>query len=72
MTDVGTQCRSPPEPGATPLLYRFIRSWFRLCAAGFYATTEVHGAHNVPENGVPTICTLRTPTRSCATRAGVL
>ena len=55
MPDADTQCRSSPEPGPTPLLYRFIRQWFRMCAAGFYATTEVHGRENVPPPGTPTI-----------------
>ena len=54
-SDQSTQCSSPPQPKGTPLLYSGIRAWFRFCAAGFYATTEVHGIDNVPANGVPTI-----------------
>ena len=54
-TDAATQHRSPPDPKPIPFLYRFIREWFRMCAAGFYATTEVHGEANVPDPGMPTI-----------------
>ena len=55
MSDAWTQHCSPPLPGETPLLYSFIREWFRLAAAGFYSTTEVHGLENMPPNGVPCI-----------------
>ena len=55
MPDASMQFRSTPEPNPTPMLYRCIRQWFRGCAAGFYATTEVHGLDNVPAPGMPTI-----------------
>jgi glycerol-3-phosphate O-acyltransferase/dihydroxyacetone phosphate acyltransferase len=53
--DKATQFCSPPEPKGIPILYRGIRQWFRGCAAGFYATTEVHGLLNMPPPGSPTI-----------------
>uniref|UniRef100_A0A7S2ITC4 Phospholipid/glycerol acyltransferase domain-containing protein n=1 Tax=Haptolina brevifila TaxID=156173 RepID=A0A7S2ITC4_9EUKA len=55
MVDAGTQCCAPPEAKGMTTLYQGIRFWFRACAAGFYATTEVHGLNNVPPNGKPTI-----------------
>ena len=55
MPEASSQFSSPPEPRPTPLLYKGIREWFRMCAAGFYATTEVHGLAELPPNGVPTI-----------------
>jgi len=55
MPTTGTQCCAPPEPRGMTMLYQGIRWWFRACAAGFYATTEVHGLKNVPAAGNPAI-----------------